>query len=730
MTTTPAHIVLEKAEAFFSVRDLRSALLEAHALAISDSSANPKILFNTLLLLARTYTHLGRFEQKQEYFISALDYTAKAAMQAKAHKIKYAEPDTSLVCSTIYLHNGPPEKAFEQLELALQCSEELGYEKGVVQALTGFSQYFIQQNDFVKALEFAQQALNKLADVKEKHINALLLIVYDQLVHVFLKRQEYSRIPEYSEPLLDLSQQLKDVEKEITALNAIAIVHGIHSDYQPAMQHFLEAFEKSSRIQFRSQIANSLINIGTIYAHLFNYEAALERYEEALHDYHDVLNANTLIITYNNVGNIYLDTGQHETALEYFHKSLGLSEKTNYREMIAHSLAQICRVQIALNQYGDAAISAGKASVLISSLSGDFNGRQINLLNLAQISFQQREYDLAIRQALSGVAVARRLKDETGEIRGFHLLSDIYKVLKNYQKSLKCYAKYAEVQASYANVQRHRLVIDMEIRHSIREKQRKIEQLTKENEYQALLLEKSDQIEKQNFQLLQANEELRQFAYIASHDLKEPLRMIGSFTQLLFKNYRDKLDEESGVFFEYIHEGVTRMNKLLDGLLQYATIGKFDSEYETVDLNDVVEICKSNLKLKIDESVATVESQWLPEIVATQSLMIQLFQNLISNALKFQQPEVAPHIHIATIERADDNLFCIKDNGIGIAPEHNERIFVIFQRLHGRNRYEGTGIGLAICHKIVTQLGGRIWVDSSPGNGAAFYFTLPKNKGL
>lgn len=730
MTTTPAHIILDKAEAFYNARDLKNALHQAQRLVDSDMVSTPKVLFNAYLLIARTYTCMGRYELKQEFFVNALDQMTKAAALANEHHIKYSSIDILLTYSDIYIHNGPPDQAFEALQHALQGSEEQVYEKGMVRALAGFSQYFIQQNDFVKALESAQQAQHGLVSIKGKQANAMHVIVYDQLVQVFLKRQEYSRIPEFSAPLLDLSQQLHDVEKEITALNAIAIVHGIHSDYQQAMQNFLEAFDKSSRIQFRFQIAYSLINIGTIYANIFNYEAALERYQEALRDYHDVLNANTLIITYNNVGNIYLNTEKYETALEYFYKSLNLSEQTNYREMIAHSLTQICRVQIALDQYGEAAESAGKASALIDELSGDFNGRQINLLNLAQISFQQQHFETAIQQALSGVAVARRLKDEANEIRGFRLLSDIYKVLKDYRKSLKCHTKFAEVQASYANVQRNRLMIDMEIRYSIQEKQRKIEQLTTENEYQSLLLEKSGQIEKQNFQLLQANEELRQFAYIASHDLKEPLRMIGSFSQLLYRNYRDKLDEESGVFFEYIHEGVTRMNKLLDGLLQYATIGRSDSEYETVDLNEVVEICKSNLKLKIDESAATVESQWLPEVIATQPLMIQLFQNLISNALKFQQPEVAPHIHIAIIERSEDMLFCVKDNGIGIAPEHNERIFVIFQRLHGRNRYEGTGIGLAICHKIVTQLGGRIWVDSSPGNGATFYFTLPKDKGL
>ncbi len=729
MTTAPQQILLDKAEALFHARDLHNALEQALKLTDPVARIDPKTAFKAYLLLARIYIHLGRYEMKQGHFIAATAQVDSAAAMAQSDKISHSTPDLLIVRSMIQTWSGLHEQAEATWLQALQSSQQHGYEAGIIQSLTGISQHYIQQNDFVQALEYAQQAQERLSLTKGKQMLAFRALVYDQLLQVYLKRQEYSRIPEFSMPLLDLSQQLGDTEKEITALNAIAIVNGIHADYPAAMQHFLEAFEKSSAIGFRSSIAYCLINIGTIYAHLFNYNDALDRYHTALRDHFDVLNANTLIITYNNVGNLYLDTHQYETALEYFEKSLELSEKTHYREMIAHSLAQICRAQIALDRYDRAAENAEKASALIEALSGDFNGRQVNLLNLAEIFFHRKQYSEALRQALTGIATSRRLKDDSGQIRGFRLLSEIYKSLRDYKRSLKCFAKYADAKATYADIQRSRLVTDMEIRYSIQEKQRIIEQLTRENEYQALLLEKSDQIEKQNLQLLQANEELRQFAYIASHDLKEPLRMIGSFSQLLYKNYNEQLDHEAGVFFDYIHEGVTRMNKLLDGLLQYATIGKFDHVYEPVDLNDVVDICKSNLKLHIDESNATVKAQSLPSVYATQPLMIQLFQNLISNALKFRLPETAPSVYIEAFSRNEDFLFCVKDNGIGIAPEHNERIFVIFQRLHGRNRYEGTGIGLAVCHKIVTQLGGRIWVESAPGNGASFYFTLPYGNG-
>jgi len=269
-------------------------------------------------------------------------------------------------------------------------------------------------------------------------------------------------------------------------------------------------------------------------------------------------------------------------------------------------------------------------------------------------------------------------------------------------------------------------IFDMEIRRAIKEKQEKIDQLTKENEYQALLLEKTEQIARQNEELSRVNEELRQFAYIASHDLKEPLRMVASYTQLLERLAGDELDDSHRLYFHYVTEGVNRMNNLLDALLKYATIGKMEEEREAVNLNEIVKYCSSNLKVPIEETEAIIQTELLPTVMGSQSLFIQLLQNLIGNALKFRNLEEKPFVQIASRETDDAFIICVQDNGIGIADEHKNRIFEIFQRLHSRTKYEGTGIGLAICQKILQGLGGRIWVESEVGKGATFYFSIPK----
>ena len=173
-------------------------------------------------------------------------------------------------------------------------------------------------------------------------------------------------------------------------------------------------------------------------------------------------------------------------------------------------------------------------------------------------------------------------------------------------------------------------------------------------------------------------------------------------------------------------DGVDRMNNLLDGLLKYATVGRGEQLLKPVNLNDSLIICQSNLRLLIAENQAEIISDELPTINGIPSLISQLFQNLISNALKFQKEDNTPKIIITSEEKEDEYIISIKDNGIGIKPEYKDRIFVIFQRLHARTEYEGTGIGLALCYKIMQRMGGKIWVESELGEGATFYFNFPK----
>jgi PAS domain S-box-containing protein len=229
-------------------------------------------------------------------------------------------------------------------------------------------------------------------------------------------------------------------------------------------------------------------------------------------------------------------------------------------------------------------------------------------------------------------------------------------------------------------------------------------------------------------ELKRSNAELEQFAYVASHDLQEPLRMVASYAQLLGRRYEAKLDGDAREFMAYIVDGAARMKQLIEDLLAYSRVGTKGAEFKVVNGEDALKRALFNLRVAIHESGAVVTNDPLPTLSADEVQLGQLLQNLMSNALKFRSASV-PRIHIGVTESAKEYTFEVRDNGIGIEPQYYERIFMVFQRLHNKGEYPGTGIGLAICKKVVERHGGRIWVDSRHGAGSSFFFTLPKERG-
>ncbi len=229
-------------------------------------------------------------------------------------------------------------------------------------------------------------------------------------------------------------------------------------------------------------------------------------------------------------------------------------------------------------------------------------------------------------------------------------------------------------------------------------------------------------LEQKAMELERSNSELEQFAYVASHDLQEPLRTISSYVQLLSSRYKDKLDDEANEFIDFAVEGSKRMKQLITSLLEYSRVNK-SQVFEHINLIELLENVKEDMNEQIQESGAIIKYDVPPEIYGDEILLSQLFQNLLVNAIKFRSDK-KPEIEIVGKKDTGFCLFSIKDNGIGISPEYFGKIFVIFQRLHKRESYSGSGIGLSICKKIVERHGGKIWVESEPGKGSIFYFTI------
>jgi signal transduction histidine kinase len=251
--------------------------------------------------------------------------------------------------------------------------------------------------------------------------------------------------------------------------------------------------------------------------------------------------------------------------------------------------------------------------------------------------------------------------------------------------------------------------------------------VTEAKNQEAELRQKSEALAAHSRELQRSNAELEQFAYVASHDLQEPLRMVASYCQLLQRRYQSKLDTDADEFIGFAVEGALRMQRLINDLLNYSRVGRRGNALAPVSMSEAASIALANLQRTIADSAATVEIGELPTITGDRAVLPQLLQNLIANAIKFRREE-PPVVRVnATLEGSFWH-FIVEDNGIGIEPEHLERVFLIFQRLHQRHEYPGTGIGLAIAKKVVEYHGGQIWIDSVRGQGSRFHFTLPADR--
>jgi len=229
--------------------------------------------------------------------------------------------------------------------------------------------------------------------------------------------------------------------------------------------------------------------------------------------------------------------------------------------------------------------------------------------------------------------------------------------------------------------------------------------------------------------LERSNTDLERFAFVASHDLQEPLRMVTCFSQLLALSYKGQLDAQADEYLEYIQTGTKRMAALIEDLLSYSQIVHATEKDVPVDCNTVLDNVLESSRVMVADNGAVITSDPLPTVDGDEGQIGQLFHNLLTNALKYRKREVAPHVHISAQRTANEWVFSFRDNGIGIASEYWEQVFLIFKRLHKKADYPGTGIGLALCRRIIEGRAGRIWLESMPGVGSTFYFTWPGIEG-
>ncbi len=483
------------------------------------------------------------------------------------------------------------------------------------------------------------------------------------------------------------SSQAVPAKYTFNCLSAIGSVYERMSMQKEALAFNLESLELAERIGNDRNKAYALLNIGEIYAKQGAFAQAQEALNNALRIGKAMSLVRVEILAYKNLGQLYLDKGQVDKALSSLNQAYALCKETNSNSTLAEVLQIIFAAHEANYNYAAANHYLKEYTALKDSLLNETTVKEISRLNTLY-EVEKKESEIQILQKEKDLFKAKQKADQLtntiliGASIFLLILSGLFFYWMNEQHK--------------SNI--------------------KLQSLNR-------------QIEDQNRQLASYNEELRQYAYVASHDLQEPLRTIGSFVTILKRKYTDQLDDQARQYMDYVTKGVSRLQRLLKDLLTYTHIDREKTDSDVVHTGTLVRTVLDSLQETIREAQANIlfDQNAMPVVKGSNLHLSLVFQNLISNAIKFRS-EVPPEVEIGCLTEASkgEYLFYVRDNGIGVPADFQTKMFEMFTRLHARDEYEGSGIGLATCRKIVENHGGRIWAESEPGMGTAIFFTLPK----
>ncbi|MEZ4777126.1 MAG: ATP-binding protein [Bacteroidia bacterium] len=605
-----------------------------------------------------------------------------------------------------YVENGTYLKSKEPYMHALEAAEkassdsliiELHYQLGYISYLTG---------DFPTALSHFKNCLTinqgNIIPGKNAKTNA-------QISSIYLSIGDIKKSLEFQQMVMEELESTKDSVGMVYNLYLLSVTFFDQKAYDQALLYSDSSFHIARSIKWEQMIYTCLAEKGNILLKQMKIDEAF-RYARWSYTYADSIQypygeAYSIGL----IGEIFSYTDDTDSAEYYLSEGIKLNQELGYKAGEISNLVSMGRMYAQAKNYPLALESVEKALEYTDSMGLSRHGDNI-LGMLAEIHFKAGN----LRQAFDFQTMDKKLHDSifnenvSKQIAALTVSQQIRDMESRQELAIqKEKARLYLFGGLIAFVLISLLALVLFSRNRIQARAN------------ALLNAK-------NFELARTNKELEQFAYVASHDLKEPLRMIASYTGLLKRRYSHLFDKDAHEYMGFVAEGVSRMDTLLKDLMIYACIDDGDQHFELSDVEQIVHSSINLLRPTIEETGAQIEVSWLPRIHANASQLSQLFLNMISNALKYKSSD-PPKIRIESKETEKEVVFSVADNGIGIEEAYKEKIFSIFQRLHQREQYEGTGIGLAICKKITENHGGRIWVESQPGKGSTFFVAIPRN---